>query len=78
MCNMLARALAERPEISTKFAVSFFHMDAKEVLEQANASAKLHRTVQTLSANTKYGGIWRYTLKLEQASLDNYACSFNE
>ena len=57
MCNMLARALAERPGISTKFAVSFFHMDAKEVLEQANASAKLNRTVQTLSANTKYGGI---------------------
>ena len=76
MCNMLARAFAERPEISTKFAVSLFVMDAKEVLEQANATANL--TEQPLRANTKYGGIWRYTLKLEPVSLDNYACSFNE
>ena len=51
-------------------------MGAKEVFERASASADL--TEPPLSANTKYGGIWRYTYKFEPASLDNCACSFNE
>ena len=40
MCNKLARAFAERSEISTKFAVGFSHMGAMEMFERASASAQ--------------------------------------
>ena len=67
------------PLISTKFVVGFLHIDAKEVFERASAFLDRLNTATTISKHKlKYGGIWRYTLKLEPVSLDNNASSFNE
>ena len=73
----LASAFAERQEVSTKFAVGFLHMDAKELFGQASASAQTYDSHHY--QQNQVVGIWRYTIKqLEPASLDNYACSFNK
>ena len=66
------------PMQNAQFVVGFLYMDAKEVFERSCESAHTYLTRPPISGNTKYGGIWRYTLKLEPASLDNYTCSFNE